>query len=409
MKKDLNKTTPITAEVEELLNNDCFLLWCIAPDAESDKYWTDWLLKNPEKENAVNEAKRIVSSLQFNAYRLSDIESKLLEARLMRSLKKRRRRRKQWMAVAAASLLLLLSLSVRQVIQWNAVEKTGEEMFDIARLHMDESQTEIALYVRNQEKYLLPNEAKIKQKSSGAIEMEEAKIDSICDEESGILKNTSTAQTFNTLKVPNGRRSFLTLSDGSKVWINAGTVLSFPSTFEKDNRTIWVSGEIYVEVAKDRNRPFIIKTSVMNVEALGTSFNVRAYPQDKYQSVVLIEGMVAVHNSFGETRKISPNTRLILYGSAMEVEEDISVYSYISWRDGVLQFEGQTLGYVIACLSRYYNLRFECDPEVEDFVCAGKLVLFNDVIKVMNTLENSFPITCELERNIIKLNNKPKK
>lgn len=395
----------ISEEVGRFLNDDRFLLWCLIPDEESELFWNALLLENPQKKEFMIEAKNIVRSFQFNNYRLSEEETEQLHARLLLSLKKRRIIRRQWLIGVAASLLLVFSLSIWRYLLSDTSEKEGVDQFDITRLYIDESQTEIELLVSNQEKFLLPNEAKIKLESSGDILMGDAKISTTPGQGANTMATSPTSPTLNTLKVPNGRRSYLTLSDGTKVWINAGTVLSFPTVFETDNRIINVSGEIYLEVAMDTHRPFIIQTSEMEVEVLGTSFNIRAYAQDNEQSVVLVDGLVAVRDKSGRAKEIHPNTRLIISDLNMKTEK-VDVYNYISWCDGVLQFELQSLGYVISCLSRYYNLSFECDTATENLICSGKLVLFNDVTRVMNTLERSFPITCEQKGNRIKLNKK---
>ena len=101
--------------------------------------------------------------------------------------------------------------------------------------------------------------------------------------------------------VPKGRRaSHLVLEDGSKVWVNSGSTFRFPTTFEKNKREVYVDGEIYIEIAKDAERPFFVKTSEMSVRALGTRFNVMAYHDELAQSVVLVisishtKGYVAV-------------------------------------------------------------------------------------------------------------------
>ena len=79
------------------------------------------------------------------------------------------------------------------------------------------------------------------------------------------------------LLVPAGKRSMITFPDGTKIWINSGTQLIYPSRFSSSKREIFVNGEVYLEVTKDANRPFIVKTEALDVKVLGTSFNVKAY------------------------------------------------------------------------------------------------------------------------------------
>ncbi len=88
---------------------------------------------------------------------------------------------------------------------------------------------------------------------------------------------TDEEHSFNQLIVPNGKRSTLALEDGTKMWINAGSRVIYPNKFKKNKREIYVDGEVYMEVARDEERPFVVKTNMLDVQVLGTSFNVMAY------------------------------------------------------------------------------------------------------------------------------------
>ena len=99
----------------------------------------------------------------------------------------------------------------------------------------------------------------------------------------------------------------MTFADGSKVWVNAGTRVIYPVEFEKDKREIYVDGEIYIEVARDENRPFYVRTKDMNVRVLGTKFNVTAYESEAIRSVVLAQGCVQVETARTPKAILAPN------------------------------------------------------------------------------------------------------
>lgn len=146
----------------------------------------------------------------------------------------------------------------------------------------------------------------------------------------------------------------------------------------------------------------------MDVRVLGTHFNVTAYEDETNSAVVLVEGGVEITTPKGLKQKIQPNERLVLKGNQMEVS-NVNVYDYTSWKDGVFLFNNQRLTYVTQRLSRYYRMEFVCDPEVEYYTCSGKLVLFDDLNKVLHTLEKSLPISCEINGNTINLSTNTKK
>lgn len=204
------------------------------------------------------------------------------------------------------------------------------------------------------------------------------------------------------LSVPNGRRSSLILSDGTKVWINSGTVLQFPETFEKEKRVLYVNGEIYIEVAKHPQWPFYVKTNQMEVQVLGTSFGITAYDDEIFQTVVLKEGSVFVKNNQGNGQTIQPNQCLMVEKEEMTVK-DVDVYDYISWIDGVLQFHEKSLQKVLNSLSRYYRVRFDCPMEIGQIKCSGNLVLFDDIDQVLQTLQRTLSISFSHRDEVIKI------
>lgn len=132
----------------------------------------------------------------------------------------------------------------------------------------------------------------------------------------------------------------------------------------------------------------------MDIRVLGTSFCVTAYQEEEAQSVVLKEGLVAVNDRNGTEQKITPDEMLVLSQDQMTVKE-VDPYNYISWIDGILQFKERNLGQILDQLSRYYRVIFHCPEELVSFKCSGKLVLFDDLSKVLKTLQTTLPISYE--------------
>lgn len=389
-------------DVEKLLNDDEFVIWCFDPKSVDNPWWFEWMKSSSDKAIAVDKARSIVLSLKINNYSLTKEEIADMKTHLRKRLKKKRVLF-QYYSLAAV-LLVLVSISL---CFFNQTEDDNRIITNNLKT-IDNSQTEIELFVQNKEKYQLPNETQIKLQSDGKIELEDKVVELIETQKNVSTSDVNEEFSFNTLKVPYGRRSSLTFSDGTKAWINSGTILVFPAIFNDKERVIEVSGEIYLEVSEDKTRPFIVKTSQMDVSVLGTSFNVSAYPEDKEQAVVLVTGKVLVDcNNRTFSQILHPKERIVLSDNEIVVDQ-INVENYISWKDGLLRFENKRLEQVLDKLTRYYRLNFQYDPVVGEFVCSGKLVLFDDVNQVINTLEKSFPITCEIEGDQIKITKKNK-
>lgn len=178
-----------------------------------------------------------------------------------------------------------------------------------------------------------------------------------------IYDSTDVAQTlrYNTLTVPYGKTFKLKLSDGSRVILNAGTELKFPVRFIKDeNRTVFLNGEAYFEVAKDPAHPFVVNTEDMDVEVLGTHFNVTSYTDDQKTYTVLVEGKVAAHDKLAanDTKILNANERAFFENGKLQVEA-VSVTKYVAWVRGQLVFVDDSFNVIANKLERKFNVKIE--------------------------------------------------
>lgn len=388
-------------EKNELIKDRQFILWVLCPTDELELYWQQYISLYPEEEATVEAARIKLKKLKVNTFTLSDIEKRQLKLRIKGEWERReqqKRRNLVWY-MAAACIIILVILTPFWLS--DSTSMPGEDLAYTASATLNNQQHEVELFTHTH-KMEIANNAEIRITPQGKVEVPEEEIQAI-EEQADRPANSSGKEQMNILKVPEGRRSSLTLSDGTKVWVNAGTVFRFPEQFGKDQRTVFVEGEIYLEVQKDATRPFYVKTSRMDVKVLGTSFCVNAYDTEKTQAVILKEGSVAVENHTGNKRNIRPNEMLVLNENQMTVEE-VDAYEYISWVDGFLQFKERDLGNILNQLSRYYRVEFVCPEEVKSLKCSGKLVLFENIEQVLNTLQTTLPISCRKDGNQIHIN-----
>ena len=147
-------------------------------------------------------------------------------------------------------------------------------------------------------------ESQIEYDAKGTVAVNSEKIADVSLNSANTSKRLSE---FNQLIVPNGKRSTLILEDGTKLWVNAGSRIVYPVTFADKKREIYVNGEVFLEVTPDKKRPFIVKTKEIDVQVLGTSFNVMAYETDESSSVVLVTGAVQVDTKDDEDFRLEPN------------------------------------------------------------------------------------------------------
>jgi len=162
-----------------------------------------------------------------------------------------------------------------------------------------------------------------------------------------------------TLKVRPGSCVELMLADGSHVWLNANTSFSYPASFRGKQRKVTLSGEGYFEVSPS-DIPFVVQTEKYDVKALGTTFNINAYPENEAFTTSLLEGSVSIqpHDASGETILLRPDQYVSLIGNQFQKGE-INDYNHFLWRNGILYFDEDTFHDIIKTLEKYFHLQIE--------------------------------------------------
>ena len=367
------------------LQNKSFIQWRLFPSDEDNLYWERFIQDNPAFQNEIEEAIRILKSIKLNTQKLSQEEKQEIFAFIQKNIEKKRNKQRRfriYLTVSAVACIALL-LFLLQPLFIGENEIPHEDMLVVADT-ASVNQKDIQLVLANNRTITFEEDADIKYDKKGGIT---AKTGA---EQIKVSKEATKETTLNTLIVPKGKRSSLTLADGSKVWVNSGSTLKFPSTFKADKREIWVDGEIYIEVEKNKARPFYVNTSHMLINVVGTQFNVTAYDEDTDYSVVLVEGCVDVSID-KEKARLLPNQMLSVSTDRIFVKK-IDVNNYISWKEGYLQFTSEPLSNILKRLSRYYDTPIDCDQNIAQLKCNGKLVLFDNIEDVMKTIYNTIPI-----------------
>ena len=160
-----------------------------------------------------------------------------------------------------------------------------------------------------------------------------------------------------------GEKAEVVLPDGSNVWINSGSTLTYDKHFNGKERSVHLQGEAYFEVPENKKRPFIVHTKHITVQALGTSFNVRSYETDSLASAVLLEGKVKVSASGHETI-LSVNERATFDKRKQTLLADrVEALNFIEWKNGNIYFSNQTYDEIARALSRIYNVEIQFASE----------------------------------------------
>ena len=219
-----------------------------------------------------------------------------------------------------------------------------------------------------------------------------------------ILQSNATAE-MNTLYVPAGQRAQLTLHDGTQVWLNAQSTLTYPARFNRKRREVSVVGEAYFDVTENRKKPFIVTTQQLTMEVLGTEFNVYSYPESGYTQTSLVEGSLRVSETDNpsHTLLLSPSQQIIFKGEQMQLEP-ISNPDHLLWREGIYAFDNERLIDIIEKLELYYDITIQVeDPEIFNVRYTGKFRQRDGIDEILHILQKiqSFKIQKDKERNTI--------
>lgn len=214
-------------------------------------------------------------------------------------------------------------------------------------------------------------------------------------------KSTSSKR-LNIIQVPKGGEYELILPDGTHVWINSDTKLTFPVSFDSIKREVFLSGEAYFDVTKDPQRPFMVKTENIEIKVLGTQFNVQAYPDDNKIETTLCEGSVNV--TAGELGVTLTPSQQAVYSKTTQTltTRKVDVRLYTAWKEGLFVFENKPLEEIMNTLSRWYNINvFYSNQAVKSYHFTGDLERYGDFRKTLNMIEKSTAIRFVVNRNNI--------
>lgn len=379
------------------LHNEDFIRWRLFPTKESDEYWNNLLIENPHLEKAFHEAIIQFNTVKINQDQLPEEDKKDVYRTVQLNIYRYKRRRLLWRIGSAAAVLMIGILSVLFVTRRGdngSVIRQGDEIIIGQTL----PEVEIVL-ISGGERINIAHKSHIGLTGDG-----KALITDSTDSPKELLLATAE---LNKLVVPYGKRTSLTLPDGTEVWLNSGTQLDFPSEFVGDRREIRVNGEIFINVAHNPRIPFVVNAQDMNIHVQGTSFNISAYQDDSKKTVVLVEGKVKIKTVDNYTAELLPNEKLEITDNNI-TKESVNVAEYISWTRGILEFNETPVSEILKKIGRYYNVQFESSPEIKlnDKTCSGKLFLSNSLDSVMASVSVLSSTVYQRENNIIHITKK---
>jgi ferric-dicitrate binding protein FerR (iron transport regulator) len=251
-----------------------------------------------------------------------------------------------------------------------------------------------------------------------------------------VLKNYLGQSSMNEVVAPLGSKSQVQLPDGTIVWLNAGSRLQYSQSYNTGHRNVYLVGEAYFKVKKNPQKPFVVNTSEMKIKAYGTSFNVKAYPEEETITTTLVEGIVKLESTNKMVKKVDislkPNQNLVYYKSSavakdeqkkelkkaskpqdnaealsqkstdpVEIEEDVKTDLFTSWKDDNWVIEREELDKLVVMLERRFNTTFICNrDELMKYRVSG-IIRKETLEQVLDVLKLTAPIRYTINKGSV--------
>lgn len=336
-----------------------------------------WLAESERNREYFREFQRVHLALEWSVY-AREVQPDFNTFR--RKLKKNLNIR-VWYSVAA---VLVLALSVGGVLFWRTTEVPVQMAQEIS---IQPGKPQAILVLSSGEKVEMGMETRqLEERDGTSVRVNETGCISYQAVREDETLEKDAEKVMNRLLIPRGGEFNLTLSDGTRVWLNAETELLYPVRFNGKQRVVYLKGEAYFDVAKNKEMPFIVQMEDdVAVRVYGTEFNVNTY--DGVETV-LVTGSVSM-NQGGKEVLLKPNQKGIFDKSKDGIKvEDVDVLPYVAWKDGDFIFRNESLGSIMDKLSRWYGLDvFYQNGGLRDVHLSGNLKRYKDVQELFRSFE----------------------
>ncbi|SDN08850.1 FecR family protein [Kriegella aquimaris] len=368
--------------------------------SEERKELEQWVLESDANrsffKNRIKESSRRTSI---------DFDAELAYQRFSESLKLKKKVRKPLSTLLKYAALIAIVMSVGFLAKRQLLTNTLKTSIEV---------------VENEEKTLIDNAIVIKLADGTTKVLNTESKEAVTDANGNVVANkgknslvfdsakesVNKNPIYNEIFIPNGEIFKLQLSDGTLVWLNAGSKLRFPQNFDNacKKRIVYLEGEAFFDVAKNKEKPFIVNTQEVDVKVQGTQFNINSYENDDYIATTLVEGSVSVYETRTpeNTMQLTPSFQANYdkFGNNF-IKAKVDVDKYTGWMQNRLVIDNLKFPEILIRLERRYAVKFVNNSEsLNDELYKGEFV-DEDIASVLKTISMSTPFNYEINQNII--------
>ncbi len=382
--KDLSTYSGYT--VVELLNDDYFLESERNPTEDSRKFWEELELHDEQLRIEIAQARAFLNTVSLcSGKKISVVDTgelwKRIECKNTNLTKIQKKKDLFYKLIGVAACLAILVVCTIWLDKMGSVPSSIDSIMAVKR-PTNGANTDIQLILSEKENLKIAGkESQLKYTKNGKFSINSNVEQKLDDGE----------DTYNQLIVPAGKRSSIIFSDGTRMDVNANTRVVYPVVFSHNKREIYVEGEVYLQVSPDKSRPFIVRTDRMNVQVLGTAFDVCTNPDRTLSTVVLVHGKVWVETSDKQQKILNPGEMLSYIDHNEIGVRNVDVSEYISWAEGYYEFHKEPIRNIVNKLTRYYGKKIAIASELLNITFSGKLDLRDDLQDVLESIAGTMP------------------
>ncbi|WP_256007352.1 FecR family protein [Pedobacter deserti] len=303
-----------------------------------------------------------------------------------------------WGSIAAAIVVMILSFGLYTYLGRRPVSDTGRPVVSLGNDIRPGGNKAVLTLAGGKQVVLtgLDNGEVLKQAGLKVLKQADGQLNYVVDT---LSQHSSAEVVYHMISTPRGGQYQVSLPDGSRVWLNAGSAIRFPTNLARaSRRKVEITGEAYFEVAHDQKRPFIVSLDGMagralqEIEVLGTHFNVNAYPDEPAWKTTLLEGSVRVSvlaaggGAAKRTAVLKPGEQSALTGSGLKIKQ-VNPEQFIAWKNNKFIFDGDNIESITRQLSRWYDVEFVFRGKVSEENFGGKISRFRNLSEVLDLVE----------------------
>jgi hypothetical protein len=374
---------------QKYIENPMFTDWVFRPNPGIIQYWEKYLLEHPEEESQILELKSRLIELKYSTETLTPTEKIEIAEHVVDRMEleeENQKRRSIFLSLMKYAAVAVIFTVIGGLVVYlkSGNESVYKQMAGQIVQIPSAGKGPVLITASGENLNLKKTSSSVDYTQTGTV---------VLNNDSVLKTVGEDSKAMNQLIIPYGNQSKLTLADNTVVWLNAGSRLVYPTTFSGKTREVLLFGEAYFEVAKNAEKPFIVKTSDIQIKVLGTHFNVSAYAEDKVIQTVLQEGSVELSkndaNIFSERIVMKPNQMASFSKTTNETAlSNVDASYYILWTKGLLSFDEVDFDRILKKVERFYNISVDfSEPTIRAIRISGKLDLKGTREEVLEYLE----------------------